>query len=102
MRISDWSSDVCSYDLTTRHPKMDLTNGRSMELLARLGVVDILRAAGVPSGNCFDIVRVSHGLPGVGKELFRFAYPSPDEVRRMSRETNDGTLAREQIGRAHV
>ncbi|APL95070.1 FAD-monooxygenase [Sphingomonas sp. BHC-A] len=80
---------------TTRHPKMDLTNGRSMELLARLGVVDILRAAGVPSGNCFDIVRVSHGLPGVGKELFRFAYPSPDEVRRMSRETNDGTLTRE-------
>src|SRR3546814_14957040 len=67
---------------TTRHPKMDLTNGRSMELLARLGVVDILRAAGVPSGKCFDIVRVRHGLPGVGKEWSSFR----SEERRVGKE----------------
>ena len=30
-------------DTTTRHPKMDLTNGRSMELFRRLGIVDKLR-----------------------------------------------------------
>ena len=29
---------------TTRHPKMDITNGRSMELFRRLGVADQLRA----------------------------------------------------------
>ena len=32
---------------TTRHPKMDITNGRSMELFRRLGVIDKLRAAAV-------------------------------------------------------
>ena len=32
---------------TTRFPKMDLTNSRSMELLDRLGLVDEIRAAGV-------------------------------------------------------
>ena len=33
---------------TTRHPKMDITNARSMELFRRLGVVDALRAVAVP------------------------------------------------------
>jgi 2-polyprenyl-6-methoxyphenol hydroxylase-like FAD-dependent oxidoreductase len=33
---------------TTRHPKMDITNGRSMELFRRLGLADKLRAAAVP------------------------------------------------------
>jgi 2-polyprenyl-6-methoxyphenol hydroxylase-like FAD-dependent oxidoreductase len=32
----------------TRHPKMDITNGRSMEIFRRLGVVDKLRAVAVP------------------------------------------------------
>src|SRR3546814_12212723 len=33
---------------TTRHPKMDLTNARSMELFKRLGRAETLRDAGVP------------------------------------------------------
>ena len=33
---------------TTRHPKMDLTNGRSMELFRQLGLADKLRTVGVP------------------------------------------------------
>ena len=33
---------------TTRHPKMDITNGRSMELFRRLGLADRLRAVGSP------------------------------------------------------
>lgn len=33
---------------TTRHPKMDITNARSMELFRRLGVTDALRAVAVP------------------------------------------------------
>ena len=40
---------------TTRHPKMDLTNGRSMELYRRLGLSDRLRRAGVPEDHVFDI-----------------------------------------------
>ena len=40
---------------TTRHPKMDITNGRSMELFRRLGLADKLRAVAVPEANNFDV-----------------------------------------------
>ncbi len=33
---------------TTRHPKMDITNGRSMELFRRIGLSDRLRDVAVP------------------------------------------------------
>ena len=33
---------------TTRHPKMDVTNGRSMEHFRRLGVADKIRDVAVP------------------------------------------------------
>lgn len=79
---------------TTRHPKMDLTNGRSMELFRRMGVVDRLRRAGVPEDHCFDIVWAARG-PSVGRELHRFRYPSPLEAREMARRRNDGTYTRE-------
>jgi 2-polyprenyl-6-methoxyphenol hydroxylase-like FAD-dependent oxidoreductase len=79
---------------TTRHPKMDLTNGRSMELYRRMGVVDRLRQAGVPDDHCFDIVWATRG-PSVGRELHRFRYPSPAEVRAIARQRNDGTYTRE-------
>ena len=36
---------------TTRHPKMDITNGRSMELFRRLGLADRLRAVARPSSD---------------------------------------------------
>jgi 2-polyprenyl-6-methoxyphenol hydroxylase-like FAD-dependent oxidoreductase len=32
---------------TTRHPKMDVTNGRSMEHFRRLGIADEIRSHGV-------------------------------------------------------
>ena len=40
---------------TTRHPKMDITNGRSMELFRRIGLADKLRAVAVPEENNFDV-----------------------------------------------
>jgi 2-polyprenyl-6-methoxyphenol hydroxylase-like FAD-dependent oxidoreductase len=79
---------------TTRHPKMDLTNGRSMELYRRMGIVDRLRRAGVPDDHCFDIVWATRG-PSVGRELHRFRYPSPAEVHAIARRRNDGTYTRE-------
>jgi hypothetical protein len=38
---------------TTKWPKMDITNCRSMELLKRLGVADSLRTIGKVSRECF-------------------------------------------------
>jgi 2-polyprenyl-6-methoxyphenol hydroxylase-like FAD-dependent oxidoreductase len=77
---------------TTRHPKMDITNGRSMELFRRFGMVDALRKAAVPEENPFDVSWVT---TMAGHELHRFRYPSPVEARRIIREHNDGTQSRE-------
>jgi 2-polyprenyl-6-methoxyphenol hydroxylase-like FAD-dependent oxidoreductase len=77
---------------TTRHPKMDLTNGRSMELFKRLGLADRLRDAGVPRQNPFDISWVTSMA---GHELYRFRYPSADESREIILKKNDGSQARE-------
>ena len=58
---------------TTRHPKMDITNGRSMELFRRIGVADKLRAVAVPEENNFDVSWITSLT---GRELHRFRYPS--------------------------
>lgn len=73
---------------TTRHPKMDLTNGRSMELFHRLGIDEQLRDAGVPRENAFDILWVTNM---VGHALHRFHYPSATEKTRIIRAENDGS-----------
>ena len=77
---------------TTTHPKMDLTNGRSMELFRRIGVADELRAVGVPVENSFDISWVTSLC---GYELHRFPYPSSAKGTRIRRERNDGSLTLE-------
>jgi 2-polyprenyl-6-methoxyphenol hydroxylase-like FAD-dependent oxidoreductase len=77
---------------TTRHPKMDLTNGRSMELFKRLGLADRLRDAGVPQQNPFDVSWVTSMA---GYELHRFRYPSADESREIILKKNDGSQASE-------
>lgn len=73
---------------TTRHPKMDLTNGRSMELFHRLGIDEQLRDAGVPRENAFDILWITNM---VGHDLHRFHYPSANEKTRIIRAGNDGS-----------
>ncbi len=77
---------------TTRHPKMDITNGRSMELFRRLGVIDPLRAAAVPEDHPVSVIWVDNLA---GWKLARFDYPSVDDMRRILRENNDGTMAGE-------
>jgi 2-polyprenyl-6-methoxyphenol hydroxylase-like FAD-dependent oxidoreductase len=86
-------SVVCERnEQTTRHPKMDLTNGRSMELYRRLGLTEKLRDAGVPRGNDFDISWVTNLA---GHELHRFHYPSANAATAIIQRENDGRHARE-------
>jgi 2-polyprenyl-6-methoxyphenol hydroxylase-like FAD-dependent oxidoreductase len=81
---------------TTRHPKMDITNGRSMELFRRLGLVDSLRAAAVPEQNNFDVSWItSLAREQGGRELHRFRYPSVVDKRAEIRRRNDGSQPRE-------
>ena len=74
---------------TTRWPKMDITNCRSMELLRRLGLEEGWRKVGVPAQYSFDVV-FSTGL--AGREFARWALPSVDAMRERIREHNDGTM----------
>lgn len=74
---------------TTRHPKMDVTNGRSMEHFRRLGVADAMRARAVPGDHPMSVVWCSRPSEW---ELARFHYPGVDETRERIRSVNDGSL----------
>jgi 2-polyprenyl-6-methoxyphenol hydroxylase-like FAD-dependent oxidoreductase len=74
---------------TTRYPKMDITNARSMELFRRLALVDALRSVAVPEDNNFDVSWVTSLT---GHELHRFRYPSVNEWRCLIRKNNDGSM----------
>src|SRR6266446_5930192 len=79
---------------TTRYPKMDITNARSIELFRRLALVDALRSVAVPEDNNFDVSWVTSLT---GHELHRFRYPSVNEWRRLIRENNDGSMPGEEL-----
>jgi 2-polyprenyl-6-methoxyphenol hydroxylase-like FAD-dependent oxidoreductase len=73
---------------TTRHPKMDITNSRSMELFRKLGLSKHLRDVAVPETNNFDVSWITSLS---GRELHRFRYPSVEEARAIIRKRNDGS-----------
>jgi 2-polyprenyl-6-methoxyphenol hydroxylase-like FAD-dependent oxidoreductase len=74
---------------TTRHPKMDVTNGRSMEHFRRLRIADEIRSHGVPTDHPMTVVWCTR----YGEwELARFDYPSIDWGRDIIRYVNDGSL----------
>ncbi len=74
---------------TTRHPKMDVTNGRSLEHFRRLGIARAVRAAAVPEDHPMDVIWVTRAAE---YEVARFAYPSVIEAREIIHRTNDGSL----------
>jgi 2-polyprenyl-6-methoxyphenol hydroxylase-like FAD-dependent oxidoreductase len=72
---------------TTLFPKMDVTNGASMELLRRLGVDDVLRSVGVAPQHSFDVIFA----PGLdGPEIARWVLPSVNDQRSMLWGLRDG------------
>ena len=74
--------------ITTQHPKMDITNGRSMELFRKWGVDKKLRAVAVPEDHGFDVVWAANMAGG---EMTRFTYPTPAEYRANAKAANDGS-----------
>jgi hypothetical protein len=74
---------------TTLFPKMDITNGASMELLRRLGVDTELRAVGVGAQHSFDVIFA----PGLGGPIHgRWRLPSVDEQCGIIAATADGSV----------
>lgn len=74
---------------TTSHPKMDVTNGRSMEHFRRLGIADEIRTHAVPTDHPMTVVWCTRAAEW---ELARFDYPSFEWGRNIIRSVNDGSL----------
>jgi len=74
---------------TTRWPKMDLTNPRSMEIFRRLGLAEGLRQQGVPA-HIDQPVLVSSGL-STKEPITKWNLPSVNGFNQQIRENNDGT-----------
>jgi 2-polyprenyl-6-methoxyphenol hydroxylase-like FAD-dependent oxidoreductase len=67
---------------------MDFVNGRSMELLHRLGLAEQIRALGVPADHPFTFL----WLDGFDRPpLSRWTYPSVQQLRYRMAEVNDGS-----------
>jgi 2-polyprenyl-6-methoxyphenol hydroxylase-like FAD-dependent oxidoreductase len=75
---------------TTLFPKMDITNGASMELLRRLGVDAELRAVGVGAQHSFDVIFAA-GLDGPVHGRWRL--PSVDAQRAAIATSVDGSVS---------
>lgn len=82
---------------TTSHPKMDITNGRSMELFRKIGVVEALRSVATKPDAPFDVSWITRLN---GHELHRFTYGGTADFERRIRTDNDGTQPREAPIRA--
>jgi 2-polyprenyl-6-methoxyphenol hydroxylase-like FAD-dependent oxidoreductase len=77
---------------TTIYPKMEFTNGRSMEIYRQLGLVQQLRALGVPEHYTLNELFTT-GLadrPGC-MTVMRWLRESPEVLKKRDRERNDGT-----------
>ena len=106
---------------TTTFPKMEYTNGRSMEIYRAMGLADELRKVGngfiKDDATCNELVVTSmiDGQSGAGKETWdseeggrgeaklieTWERENPNDFRRMSKETNDGTQYLEPHVRCH-
>ncbi|RHZ53582.1 uncharacterized protein CDV56_106449 [Aspergillus thermomutatus] len=70
---------------------MDITNARSMELLARLGLAQKLREQGVPQQYSLKCL-FSTGLSDGGEAIAEWDLPSPEKMWQQIHEKNDGTM----------
>jgi 2-polyprenyl-6-methoxyphenol hydroxylase-like FAD-dependent oxidoreductase len=75
-------------DAPTGFPKMERCNARTMEIYRRLGIVDEIRAAGLPAECPMDVFVVTSL---VEEPILHLPYGSVAECRRDIAEHNDGT-----------
>lgn len=78
---------------TTKWPKMDLTNGRSMEIFRKLGLDEDLRKQGV-AADIDQNVLISSGL-SADKPITLWELPGVKKFREHIRRNNDGTQPQE-------
>lgn len=76
-------------ETTTKWPKMDLTNARSMEIFRRLGLAEGLRKRGVPSHISHNVL-ISTGL-SAENALTKWPLPSVNDFKARIKHTNNGS-----------
>jgi 2-polyprenyl-6-methoxyphenol hydroxylase-like FAD-dependent oxidoreductase len=76
-------------DAPARLPKMERSNGRTMEIFRRLGIAGRVRAVGLPADVPMDVY-VTTRL--VDDPILHLPYPSPNEAAEVGRRTHDGSL----------
>ena len=79
---------------TSVQPKMEFTNGRTMEIYKALGLADELRNLGVPEKYTLNEI-ISAGLGDGCEPICVWERASPEEIRKQSKEHNDGSWPRE-------
>src|SRR3546814_6905396 len=118
MRISDWSSDVCSSDLLVEAMTInEVIGGRTTRIRAQLVLNVAGRRAGVPEHICLKSNRSSLPLSGGSCMLearfyrhiahsTRMPTPAAEFAAWDGRESGEGLVIMEdlqqEIGRAHV
>jgi len=70
-------------------PKMERCNARTMEIFRRMGVAELVRAAGLPANVPMDVFIV---LSLTRPPLLHLPYPSVAEAREQIRSRKDGSL----------
>jgi len=70
-------------------PKMERCNARTMEIYRRMGIVEKVRAAGLPADCPMDVFIVTSLIE---PPLLHLPYPSVAEARAQIAAKNDGTL----------
>jgi 2-polyprenyl-6-methoxyphenol hydroxylase-like FAD-dependent oxidoreductase len=70
-------------------PKMERCNARTMEIYRRMGIVEQVRAAGLPAHCPMDVFIVTSLIE---PPLLQLPYPSVAEARAQIAARNDGTL----------
>jgi 2-polyprenyl-6-methoxyphenol hydroxylase-like FAD-dependent oxidoreductase len=78
------------------HPKMDYADGRSMELLRRLGLADPVRAAGIDPDYSMDVLW-TRGFDE--PPVLVWHHPSVNQMRQRYAAVNDGTAPAEPYQR---
>jgi 2-polyprenyl-6-methoxyphenol hydroxylase-like FAD-dependent oxidoreductase len=73
-------------------PKMERCNARTMEIYRRMGIVEKVRAAGLPADCPMDVFIVTSLIE---PPLLHLPYPSVAEARAQIAARNDGTMPRE-------
>src|SRR3546814_18053638 len=86
MRISDWSSDVCSSDLRLRPPRVRRRGKPPLRLSSEGGEMSAFHTPNFRGWKVVMLHRENAGLQRLARKLERFGVAARSEERRVGKE----------------